>query len=118
MVRFEDIPDDENGDVLRQMRGNGDSLTLPRPIDFSVVFPSKQAALAFSATIAEIGWKLVYEEAGVREDRPWEVRITREMVPEHAEIGAVEERLAAFAEPFGGMNDGWGCFNVEDLQKT
>ena len=118
MIRLEDIPKDENGAVLRQMRADGDSLTLPRPIDFSVVFPSEQAALAFCEAIRECGLKLVHEDNRIREDRPWDVTVTREMVPNHAELGAMEALLKKHAEPLGGINDGWGCFNMDDLPKV
>jgi len=67
----------------------GDSLSLPRSIDFSVVFPSQQAAFAFCDEIVESGLTL-----------------------------AMEGWLAIEAEAFGGENDGWGCFNMNDLPKS
>ena len=39
------FPDDENGDVLRLMLKNGDDLSAPREIDFSVIFPTEDAAI-------------------------------------------------------------------------
>jgi hypothetical protein len=118
MIRFEDIPDDLNGDVLRRMRSGGDSLTLSRPMDFSVVFPTEDAALAFCETVHEDGLKLRYEQSDVREERPWDVTVTKDMIPSHEAIGAMEEWLAGHAEPLDGENDGWGCFNQEDLPKA
>ena len=117
MIRLEDIPDDLRGDVLRSMRADGDSLTLPRPMDFSVVFPSKEAVLAFCEAVHEDGLKLSYEQNGLREDRPWDATFTKDMVPSHAAIGAMEDWLARHAEPIDGENDGWGCFTQEDLPK-
>lgn len=118
MIRLEDIPDDENGSVLRQMRVDGDSLTLKRSIDFSVVFPSEQAVLAFCEAIQESDLKLAYRESRIRADHPWDVTVTCEMEPDHTKIGAMEEWIAALAASFGGENDGWGCFNMNDLPKV
>jgi hypothetical protein len=36
------------------------------------------------------------------------------MLPDHKEITEVEMFLEDAAVPFGGENDGWGCFVVED----
>ena len=116
MIALEDIPDDDYGDVLRQMRTNGDSLTQPRQIDFSVVFPTEQAALAFCDAIAKHDVEVSYEEGSGLGESPWDVTVTREMVPDHAAIIAMEEWLASHFGPFGGVNDGWGCFNMEDLE--
>lgn len=118
MIALEDIPDDVDGDVLRAMRAKGDSLTQPRPIDFSVVFPTERAALDFCEAIAESGVKFSHEESRADADRPWDVTVRRAMVPDHTEIIAMEEWLATRAEPHDGQNDGWGCFNIEDLPRV
>ena len=117
MIRLEDIPDDLNGDVLRRMRTGGDSLTLSRPINFSVIFPTKDAALAFCEAVHEDGLKLSFKQSEVSDDRPWDVTVTKDMIPGHGAIGATEGWLAGHAEPLDGENDGWGCFNQEDLPK-
>ena len=41
---------------------------------------------------------------------PWDVVITKFMVPSHDAITALEHDLEVAAEPLGGRNDGWGCF--------
>jgi hypothetical protein len=43
--------DDENGDVLWQMLQHGDDLSKPREIDFSVIFPTEDAALEFAVVL-------------------------------------------------------------------
>jgi hypothetical protein len=43
------FPDDENGDVLWQMLEDGDNLSKPGEIDFSVIFPTEEAALRFAS---------------------------------------------------------------------
>jgi len=117
MIKFEDIPDDLNGDVLRRMRSGGDSLTLSREIDFSVIFPSKEGAIAFCEAVDRPDLKLSYRLSEVDDDCPWDVTVKKDMIPDHAKIAAMEGWLATHAEPLGGENDGWGCFNQEDLPK-
>lgn len=96
----------------------GDSLTQSRAIDFSVVFPTEQAARSFCEAIAEYDVEIAFEKSDVDESRPWDVTVTRDMVPNHAAIIGMENWIAAYAEPLDGQNDGWGCLNVEDLKGT
>ena len=104
------FPDDDNGDVLRNMERNGDDLSQPRNIDFEHVFPTQEKALSFAARAINqtdevgISW---YEEA-----RCWQVRVTRHMVPDHAALTELELDLQAVAREEGGDSDGWGCFEV------
>jgi hypothetical protein len=51
-----EFPDDENGDVLRRMAANGDDLSLPRNIDFTVVFPIESTAQQFAKHFHELGY--------------------------------------------------------------
>jgi len=104
------FPDDENGDVLRRMLESGDDLSLPREIDFTVVFPREREAAFFAEHFRKSGYKTKYERSDAVPDLPWDVVVVRFMKPEHAEIGAFEEQLQRLAEPLGGRNDGWGCF--------
>jgi hypothetical protein len=43
-----EIPNDENGDVLRRMLRDGDDLSQPPMMDFSYIFPERRQALAFA----------------------------------------------------------------------
>src|SRR5499425_687900 len=38
-------PDDANGDALRGMKGQGDDLTRPRNVEFTVVFPNENGSI-------------------------------------------------------------------------
>lgn len=42
---------------------------------------------------------------------PWDVTVTKHMIPMHAEITRFEEMLGGAAVPLEGRNDGWGCFS-------
>ena len=110
MATIATFPDDENGDVLRNMLQDGDDLSEARSIDFEHIFPSEQKALAFAASAinrtdtVSISW---YEEK-----RCWNVQVSRHMVPDHSAIGEFENCLQALARSHGGDSDGWGCFQV------
>jgi hypothetical protein len=108
----DEIPDDENGDVLRRMKADGDALHLPRMIDFSVVFPGEQQALQFADLMKADATTVKVERSGCVEDLPWDVTVSIHMVPKHADITAVEGQLASHAAPLGGRNDGWGCVHL------
>lgn len=109
------FPLDENGDVLRKLQLGGDDLSLPRDIDFSVVFASQANAFAFAELFSTPEIRLTIERAAVVPGLPWDVTVTRYMVPDHGAIGAFEDALAEQAARLGGRNDGWGCFGQSPL---
>jgi hypothetical protein len=41
---FDKFPDDENGDILWDIHSRGNDLTERREVDFSVIFPTEEAA--------------------------------------------------------------------------
>jgi hypothetical protein len=107
-LQFAMLPDDENGDVLRAMLEDGDDLTLPREIDFLLVFGEEAAARAFAAAANERP-DLVVSIPGVDEEGIWQVTASRHMVPRHGDITKLEQELTVLAESFGGYPDGWEC---------
>ena len=106
------FPDDENGDVLRRMERNGDDLTKPRDIDFTVVFADDISANHFARHFKDLGLGTSVKFSETVKELPWDVRVVKNMVPLHNEIGEFEKELELFASPLGGRNDGWGCFSV------
>lgn len=104
-----DLPDDENGEVLRQMAEQGDDLTVPREIDFSVIFPTEEAALKFAVLLLRNGQKVSFSEYEEGDALPWQVQAHPFMVPSLENISGYEELLGSEAGAFGGENDGWGC---------
>jgi hypothetical protein len=107
-----EFPDDENGDVLRRMLLNGDDLSSPRDIDFSIIFPHENSAMLFAERIIPDFDKVSHSEMETTQSLKWEVTVTRHMLPTHGGITEIEEFLAGAATPLGGKNDGWGCFNI------
>lgn len=106
------FPDDENGDVLRRMQNKGDDLTKPRDIDFTVVFADENSAGCFASHFKRLGLRTSIKFSATVKELPWDVIVVKNMVPSHQEIGEFEKELALVARPFGGRNDGWGCFSV------
>ena len=104
-------PNDPNGDALRRMEAEGDDLTRPRKIEFTVVFPNENAATQFVDHFRALGFAISAERTGTVQDCPWDVIVVRQMVPTHAEIGAFEDSLQRVADNLGGRNDGWGSFS-------
>jgi hypothetical protein len=103
---------EENENVLRRMRSEGDDLTQPRNVDFAVVFPDELSAQAFADQLHRTEFSISVEKRDVAEGLPWDVVVTKNMVPENEDITEFEEFLADLAIQFGGRNDGWGCFNL------
>ena len=110
-----DIPDDVNGDVLRRLVADGDNLSVPRTIDFQIIFPDEKSATQFAEVVSS---KFDTVEITFFEERTpgpvWNVTASRMMLPDHKEITDIEQLLEDAASPLGGENDGWGCFTVED----
>jgi hypothetical protein len=104
-------PDDANGRTLRRMEAEGDDLTRPRNIDFTVVFANENSAQEFSKHFDALGYATSVEFAETVKDFPWDVVIVKHMTPSHDEIGDFESLLQGVAETLGGYNDGWGCFS-------
>jgi hypothetical protein len=109
------FPLDDNGDVLGKLQRGGDDLSLPRDIDFSVVFATEVNATAFAKLFDSPDNRVQVKRADVAPGLPWDVTVTRHMVPDHGAIGDFEEALVRRASPLGGRNDGWGCFAQMNL---
>ncbi len=104
------FPDDENGEVLWRMLQNGDNLNAPREVDFSVVFPTEEEALAFAVRLLRNHQKVSFSAYEGNADFPWQVHAHPFLQPTHENISRYEALLAADAAEFHGRNDGWGCF--------
>ena len=106
-------PDDATGDALRRMEAQGDDLTRPRNIEFTVVFPNENAAKQFADYFCTLGYAASAELTGSVQDFPWDVIVVKHMVPSQEEIGAFEDSIQRVAVTYGGHNDGWGCLSSE-----
>ncbi len=105
------FPDDDNGEVLRRMQSHGDDLTLPRDIDFSVLFKSREGAEQFCNYFSKRGFVSKIKSPSYSPAYPWDTPVVNHMVPTHAAITAFEDELERIAAPLGGKNDGWGSIS-------
>jgi hypothetical protein len=100
-------PNDANGDALQRMEAQGDDLSRPRKIEFTVVFPNQNSADQFARHIGALGYEASFEFSETAEGFPWDVIVVKQMVPSHNEIGEFQRVLQTAAGAFGGRNDGW-----------
>ena len=103
-------PNDDNGDVLRRMEAQGDDLTKPRNIDFSVVFADGNSAEQFAQHFRALGHGVSVKLTKTDPDLPWDVVVVQHMAPSYEGISDFENLLQSVADGWGGHNDGWGCF--------
>src|SRR5262245_29516664 len=99
---YEQFPDDENGDILWEMAEDGDNLSVPREIDFSVIFPTEDAALDFAVQLLQDGLKVSFSPYEEHDELPWQVQAHPVMEPTHSNISEFEEELEQASEPLGG----------------
>jgi hypothetical protein len=104
-------PPDENGDVLFGIAEQAGDLITSRPTDFCHVFPSRDSAAKFSASLP-VGECSKPERYRGRKGFSWQIVVTRDMIPSHSNITAAEAQLAQTASRFGGAPDGWGFMSV------
>jgi hypothetical protein len=102
-------PASENGDALWRMVQNGDDLAIPREVDFSVIFPTEEAALKFAVHLLRNDQKVSFSPYEEHDELPWQVQAHPFMLPTHENITGFEDLLRSESAPFGGRNDGWGC---------
>jgi hypothetical protein len=111
MVRnYSHFPNDDNGDILWNMSEDGDNLRKQRGVDFSVIFPTEDAALKFAVHLLRNDQKVSFSRYEERVEMPWQVQAHPKMEPSHENVTGYENQLAQDAAPLGGRNDGWGCF--------
>jgi hypothetical protein len=101
-------PNDETGELLRLMQEQGDDLSLPRDIDFFLIFETRDEALGF-ANQADLGHEFEVDTSRYEKTTKWQARLTANLVPVHAEIVMLEKQVARLGREYGGQPDGWGC---------
>jgi hypothetical protein len=107
------FPSDENGDILRQMAAQGDDFSKPRDINFSFVFPTESDGKAFVEQVQAMPGLKAEGPSFPDELKKWDTTVTKNMLPTHQDITALEQSLSRIAESHSGKADGWGCFVVK-----
>jgi hypothetical protein len=105
------FPDDENGKILAGMETRGDNLSIPRDVNFSLLFDDEDGAARFCEQVVLKGSRIKREYIDDEYGKSWDVTVTQCMVPTHQGITEMELKLEELAATFGGQSDGWGCFS-------
>jgi hypothetical protein len=105
------FPNDENGDTLWRMTEEGDDLSIPREVDFSVIFPNEDSALQFAVHLLRNEQKVSFGPYEGSPSMPWQVQAHATMLPTYENISGFEALLERDSAALGGRNDGWGCFS-------
>ena len=106
------FPNDENGNVLRNMYEDGDDLSQPRDINFTVALPNSDAVQEFGSHFYNLGLQVKAKKNNTVPSLPWDVVVTINMLPTHGGIAEFEQELEKVAVPLGGRNEGWACFQI------
>jgi hypothetical protein len=107
-----ELPDDDNGRILRLLREKGDALSEPRVIEFQFIFPERSQSLDFAREVPEQDYEVCLSYFDER--AMWDVEVKIYMIPSHSEITRIEADLSARAARFGGQADGWCCIVVKN----
>jgi regulator of ribonuclease activity B len=91
---------------------NGDRLDKARMIEFALIFPVREDALAFGAVLLDQGHRVQLSKYEKENESMWQIMVTPVMLPNHGEISRLEDLLGRQAAVFRGRNDGWGCYEV------
>ena len=63
-------PNDVSGDALRRMEAQGDDLTKPRNVDFTVAFADASSAEQFAEHFRALGHEVSVEMTATNQDFP------------------------------------------------
>lgn len=102
---------EENAEILAGFAADGSNLAPARPVDFSHIFADRPSAERFAHAAERHGFRTSLSETE-RDEYPWDVTATKELVPSAEDITATEEMLDALARDEGGRADGWGFFRI------
>ena len=111
-------PDEERRTWMRdrhlcdRLEEKGDVLTIPRPVDHMLYFPTRKARRKFEKAIDPLGFEVLgrgREKKSGDEALPFSLNIVREDTVDLESIHSVVMELKKSAEAVGGDYDGWGC---------
>ncbi|MES2674727.1 MAG: ribonuclease E inhibitor RraB [Pseudomonadota bacterium] len=105
------FPNDEPGNILRDMHENGDDLSRTRDIEFSVVFPDSNSVQEFGSYFYNLDFDVRAKKTEEVSSLPWSVTITVHMAPTYEAITAFQQKLERAATSLDGRNNGWSCLS-------
>lgn len=109
-----DFPNDDNGQLLQEMHEAGLDLTIPRDIDFFLIFRTKKDAEAMIAAVTEASESTQYKLEKNEIHGDWDLCCTNNMIPSYENITKTEKLLIELAEKHNGQDDGWGVMEEDE----
>lgn len=108
------FPDDENGQLLREIFEEGVDLSLAHQVDFYHLFEKKDNAEQMEIAIKAAHPAVVVKVAEDEEIKGlWEVVCSLSMPLEHLLITESEQAFETIADKHNGYSDGWGVMQSE-----
>ena len=101
------FPDNDTGEKLWQFLQQGIDINQPVEVEFSMLFPSQEHALAFGALLLANNQKLSFSIFDQHETHTWEITTYPEMPLTYQNIVGYQELLLSHAGEFDGVFDGW-----------
>lgn len=105
----ERFPEDDNGNVLWQMYEDGDDLSEPHQVEFSLVFQEQDKLEQCALHLLRQEQKVSFFNDEESPEQDWVLTIHIEMIPDYSDIVDLEDWFGSIATQFGGEYDGWGC---------
>jgi hypothetical protein len=100
------IPDDLDGQVLKQLATAGSDLSKPHQVEFFLYFPDEARASEACRELTVEGYSAKVDRAATGPQ--WLCFATKPIVPAHATMVAIRARMNALAQAGNGEYDGWG----------
>lgn len=106
------IAEQQDAQVIDNLRQANADLSKPHNIDFFLIFTRKSDAYSAAAEVESLGYSNVAVEA-LPDQAQWQVHAKRVMVPALEAINAITRRLDALAQTHAGYYEGWGTTAVK-----
>src|SRR5579884_4006794 len=86
-----ELPNDSDGNALRQLEADGSDLSRPMAIDFAVAVPSEETGRFVAEKVSSLGFKPdVYYDV---DSDTWTCYCTKTLVPTHDAMVAIQKQL-------------------------
>jgi hypothetical protein len=100
------IPNDPDDQILKQLSAAGSDLSKAHPVELFLYFPDETRAAAALEALTVEGYTGRVERAAMGPG--WLCFATKQVVPSHAAMVAIRDRMTALALAGDGEYDGWG----------
>ena len=102
-----------NRRVIKNLSGQGDTLTASRKVDHWIYFEDKDSRDDFEKEVTKKGFKTGSRDYKAEYEQPYSIMIYREDVPDEKTMNRVTSLLVELADDNDGVYDGWGTIVVK-----